>query len=133
MKPIAKSITIVAGVALWVLLVKLNWGLALFLVSLTPLALGVARLSRRPTPNRWDTFWLISGGLLLLYALSPGPYAGCGQLYYQFTGSPGFWGGAFSHVYSPHMALSVGRFGSEQFNTGLWDYIVQWQILCSST
>ncbi|TWU60359.1 hypothetical protein Poly51_06340 [Rubripirellula tenax] len=131
MKPSLATTSALTASALWLVVFRLNWGLALFLAAIAPLALGVARLVQTQASNRWDSFWLIFGGLLLAYAFAPGPYVGLGQLYYQVTGSPGFWGEAFSVVFSPHMALSVGRFGSDQFNTGLWDYIVQWQILCS--
>ncbi len=133
MKIPASMLAVVFTAICLILIFQWNWGLALFLASITPLVYGTARLVRNPAPDSMDTFLLLAGGTLLAYAFSPGPFVGCGQLYYQVTGSSGFWSEAFSWIYSPHIALCTGRFGSAQFNTGFWNYIIQWQLLCSLT
>ena len=109
----------------------MNWGLALFVTVVIPLAWGIIRLFQSPPPDRITTWILVAVGAFSVYALSPGPFVAFGQLYYQVTGSSGWWNEVWTWLYHPHLELMTGRFGSEPFQDNFTNYLIQWQILFS--
>lgn len=122
---------LVFGAACCLAIIRLNWGLALFVMAMTPLAWGIVRCRQETPPDQVTTWILLGSGVLLAYAFSPGPFVALGQVYYHVTGSSGWWNSVWGWIYRPHLELMTGRFGSEPFRNGFTDYIIQWQILFS--
>ena len=129
-KSIQHLLAIVAAIALCFAIVRWNWGLAIFLVSLALLFYGVYSWRRSSGLARLlpSAFLFIAIGLV--YATSPGPYVGAMVVVHRLTGAGSDMNTWFNFVYRPHIELCTGRFGSEGFNTIFTDYIVQWQVLC---
>ncbi|KAA5544308.1 hypothetical protein FYK55_08130 [Roseiconus nitratireducens] len=129
-KTIQQLLVIVAAIGLVFAIVKWNWGLAIFLASLLPLAYGVYRWRRSSGLARLlATAWILVGAGLV-YGTSPGPYVGSTVILHRLTGAGQSMNSWFGFLYRPHIELCTGRFGSEPFNTVFTDYIVQWQVLC---